>query len=248
MMIHYPVMLLSFSFQKQAGNMARFTTYHLLLLLASVHAHFPLVDNAHGGDIFDTWDTALNVTDITRSSFTSRVALCGHLYFWLKFTRPADFNPLMVGGNIPVIERFKDNRVAIAVFGRGLPGPGASQEDINQYCNRSPVGRLCKGYDDLPADLQAAHGEIQTSMGVSDLGVIAVPGVEDQSNCDFGEDPLTLGVTGRLYRVSEGGDDVKFATYHDWEGESHCFFHERFFGSDMWMVQDKLIDLAGDGE
>jgi len=211
-------------------------------------AHFPLVDNAHGGEIFDKWDNAAEITDITRSSSTSRVSLCGHLFFWLKFTRPEGFDTLMIGGTVPVIGRFKDVRVAAAVFGRGLPGAGATQDEINTYCDRSLVGRTCMGYDDLPDDLKTAHGEIQTSLGVTDLGVIAVPGVDDLSNCDFGEDPLTVSVTGSLYVESGGGDDISYATYYDWGGETHCFFHEEFGGSDMWIVQDKLIGLAGEGD
>jgi len=214
----------------------------------SVNAHFPLVDNAHGGATFDKWSDAAFITDITRSSSTSRVALCGHLYFWLKFDRPSDFDTLMVGGTVPVVERFKDDKVAVAVFGRGLPAANATQDEIDVYCDRSPIDRKCKGYDDIPDDLKVAYGEIQNDMGVDDLGVIAVPGVEDLSNCDFGEDPLTIEVTGSLYIKSSGGEDVNYATYHDWGGETRCFFHEEFGGSDMWVVQDKLIDLAGNGD
>jgi len=217
------------------------------ILNFGINAHFPLIDNAHGGEAFDTWSTAVEVADITRSTFTNRVALCGHLYFWLTFDRPEDFDVLMVGGIVPTIERFKDTRVATAVFGRGLPGPNATQDEINVHCDRSPVGRLCKGYDDLPDELKTAHGEIEKSLGVSDLGVIGVPGVEDQSNCDFVEDPLSLIVADKLYVVSSGGDDAKYATYHDWN-ETHCFYHEEFAGNDMWMVQDKLINLAGEGK
>lgn len=219
-----------------------------LALFLGCNAHFPLVDNASGGDVFDKWDSALEATDITRSQFLSRVALCGHLYLWIKFSRPGNFDTLMIGGIVPVIERFKDIRVAAAVFGRGLPGSGATQDEIDTFCDSSPVGRLCMGYDDLPDDLKNAHSEIQTSMGVNDLGVIAVPGVEDQSNCNFGEDPLTLAVSDSMYVESSGGDDIEFATYYDWGGETHCFYHEEFSGSDMWVVQDKLIKLAGEGD
>ena len=218
-----------------------------LFLSGCTNAHFPLVDNAHGGAEYDKWDDAAVIDDITRSSFTYRVALCGHLYFWMKFDRPSGFNTLMVGGLVPVIERFAETRLAVAVIGPGLPGEGATQDEITAFCDSSPVGRLCKGYDDLPEDLKIAHSEMQDSLGVTDLGVIAVPGVEDLTNCDFGEDPLTLDVTGSLYKSSTGGDDVEFGVYTDWN-RSHCFYHEEFGGSDMWIVQDKLIELAGEGE
>lgn len=207
----------------------------LLLALPLTSAHFPLVDNAHGGPVFYSRTTALNITDITRSQFTDRVQTCDYPYLWLKFSRPANFTPLMVGGTVPVVERFKDIGVAVAVIAPGLPGSSATQSEVNDVCGYSPVGRECVSMAMLPSTVKD-----QIPDGYGAVGVPAA----DSSTCDFGEDPQTL--TTDAYFTSSGGDDVRFATYVNWT-ETHCFFHEEFGGSDMWIVQDKLIDLKGEG-
>ena len=58
---------------------------------------------------------------------------------------------------------------------------------------------------------------------------------------------MTLDVAGRLCKASTGGDEVEFAVYHDWN-QALCLYHEELAVSDMWIVRDKLIELAGEGE
>ena len=91
-----------------------------------------------------------------------------HQYLWVKFERPADFQPLMVGGTVPVIERFYDVRVAVAVIGTGLPLDGPNS------------------LASLPA---AVRSQVPDGMGA-----VAVPAVPDQSLCtSFTDDPLSKG-------------------------------------------------------
>ena len=80
------------------------------------------------------------------------------------------------------------------------------------------------------------------------MGVVAVPGVPDLSTCDWMEDPLSTGdKTGvQPYSPSLGGDDIKFAAFHEWPS-ARCFYHEEWDGADFWLVQDKLVPLAGAG-
>ena len=47
-------------------------------------------------------------------------AFCEYPYIWFKFEKPDDFDKLMLGGTVPVIERFFDTRIAAAVIGPGL--------------------------------------------------------------------------------------------------------------------------------
>lgn len=190
------------------------------LLAAGAAAHYQLITAASGGPYFDTLDGAAYIEDIDRSNSANRVALCDSPYFWFRFEAPEGFNTLMVGGTVPVIERFWDTRVAVAVIGPGL------------------------GMDDIALLPSAIAEQIPDGMGA-----VAVPGVPDTSTCDWMEDPLS---TGELfgyspYISSYGGSDAPFAYWADWP-EPRCFYHEEWGGSDMWLVQDKLVALASTGE
>ena len=102
----------------------------------------------------------------------------------------------MIGGTVPVIERFWDTRVAAAVI-----GPGLSTDDISL----------------LPTEI--------SDQIPSGMGAVAVPGIPDQETCHFLEDPLSTGaLTGGVppYVSSMGGDEAPFAAFHDWP-YSRCF-------------------------
>lgn len=139
------------------------------LLLA--HAHVGLTAGASSGPYFSSLDTALNTSEAGELTgdmngtafFANRVAFCAWPYLWMSFHAPVTNYTLMVGGTVPVIERFQDVRVAVGVVGPGLPIDGVSQ---------------------LPAEVQA-----QVPAG---MGAIAVPGVRDTSNCSFLNDPLSM--------------------------------------------------------
>jgi hypothetical protein len=192
-----------------------------LFLLSAALGHFPTIDDASGGAIFHDLESAANVIDVTRSQSSSRVALCEYPYFWFKFERPEKFseaNPdkMMVGATVPVIARFQSIRVAAALIGPGLPTAGTNSAES------------------LPGSVQAQIPE--------GYGALAVPAIADVSDCEFLEDELSLAVKGSQYVVSSGGDDVHFAAHTDW-AEPRCFFHEEWGGSDMWLVQDKVLEL-----
>ena len=70
----------------------------------------------------------------------------------------------MIGGTVPVIERFWNTRVAAAVI-----GPGLSTDDISL----------------LPTEI--------SDQIPSGMGAVAVPGIPDQETCHFLEDPLSTG-------------------------------------------------------
>jgi len=188
----------------------------MLVLIGVARAHFPTIDEASGGPVFHSLASAASVSDVTRSQAASRVSVCEFPYFWFKFNRPKGFNQMMVGGTVPVIKRFMDIRVAAALIGPGLPtsGPNSSSS--------------------LPDDIT-----VQMPTG---YGAIAVPAVPDQSSCWYFEDTLSLRVRGSLYKVSTGGADIEFASFHEWR-EPRCFFHEEFGGSDMWIVLDKVLQF-----
>ena len=131
-------------------------------LLASSQAHFPLATGASFGSRFSTLATAMEVEDITRSQSTSRIAFCSSPYFWFKLNVPSGFTKMMVGGTVPVLLRFEDTRVAVALIGPGLPIPSLVQ---------------------LPLAVQS-----QVPPG---MGALVVPGRPDQSRCDWMEDPLS---------------------------------------------------------
>lgn len=190
----------------------------LALIASSTPAHFPLVNAASGGPTFYSLATAVEVGDIDRSQATNRVAFCNYPYFWFKFDAPSGFETLMVGSTVPVIERFFDTRVAVVVI-----GPGLSTD-----------------FTGIP---QAIVDQIPAGMGAT-----AVPAVDDVSKCDWMEDPLSTGaLTGtQPYISSRGGDEAPFTAYEHWAGD-RCFYHEEWGGSDMWIVQDKLVDLASTG-
>lgn len=156
----------------------------LALLVHSAEAHYPLVNAASGGPMFYDIDTAVEVSKIDRSQATNRVALCSHPYFWFKFENTGTLpeSTLMIGGTVPVIERFWDTRVAAAVI-----GPGLGMDDIAS----------------LPADIvnQIPEG----------MGAVAVPGVPDQSTCDWMEDPLSTGKPPPRRAPSTGRPDVVIA-------------------------------------
>ena len=80
-----------------------------------------MINAATAGPKYSNLTTALLAQDINRSQSLNFVATCTYPYLWVKFDRPDGFNPLMVGGTVPVIERFWDVRVAAAVIGYGLP-------------------------------------------------------------------------------------------------------------------------------
>ena len=123
----------------------------------------------------------------------------------------------MIGGTVPVIERFWETRVAAAVI-----GPGLSTDNISS----------------LPT---AISDQIPSGMGA-----VAVPGIPDQETCHFLEDPLSTRMSSMgVYVPSMGGDEAPFAAFHDWP-YSRCFFHEKNGGSENWMVLDKLVK-AGKG-
>ena len=119
----------------------------LASLVAAVRAHFALTTAASGGAKYSTMADAYVVEQIDRSQFSDRVggkgphaaspphtharstpplppspgtAFCEYPYIWFKFEKPDDFDKLMLGGTVPVIERFFDTRVAAAVIGPGL--------------------------------------------------------------------------------------------------------------------------------
>ena len=121
----------------------------LASLVAAVRAHFALTTAASGGAKYSTMADAYVVEDIDRSQFSDRVgvakghaashtltharsttplpplpppgtAFCEYPYIWFKFEKPDDFDKLMLGGTVPVIERFFDTRIAAAVIGPGL--------------------------------------------------------------------------------------------------------------------------------
>ena len=124
----------------------------------------------------------------------------------------------MIGGTVPVIERFWETRVAAAVI-----GPGLSTDDISS----------------LPT---AISDQIPSGMGA-----VAVPGIPDQETCHFLEDPLSTRMSSMgVYVSSMGGDEAPFAAFHDWP-YSRCFFHETHGGSENWMVLDKLVNLSSTG-
>ena len=126
----------------------------------------------------------------------------------------------MIGGTIPVIERFWNTRVAAAVIGPGLP-----TNDISL----------------LPTEI--------SDQIPSGMGAVAVPGIPDQGTCHFLEDPLSTGaLRGGVspYVSSMGGDEAPFAAFHDWP-YSRCFFHEENGGSENWIVLDKLVPLSSTG-
>lgn len=142
--------------------------------------------------------------------------------FWFAFDKPEGFETLMIGGTVPVIERFWNTRVAAAVI-----GPGLSTDDISS----------------LPTEI--------SDQIPSGMGAVAVPGIPDQETCHFLEDPLSTGEDPRLggvslYVSSMGGDEAPFAAFHDWP-YSRCFFHEKNGGSENWMVLDKLVNLSSTG-
>lgn len=124
----------------------------------------------------------------------------------------------MVGGTVPVIERFQDIRVAVAVIGPGLPTAGIAQ---------------------LPAEVQA-----QVPAG---MGVHVVPGEPDQSTCHFTDDPLSTGqLTGEAPYGAHTNAHAPFAANFTWG--PRCHYHEDWAGSDMWVVQDELVALNQTGE
>ena len=116
----------------------------LASLVAAVRAHFALTTAASGGAKYSTMADAYVVEDIDRSQFSDRIgkgprcqppsrtraqrplppppgtAFCEYPYIWFKFEKPDDFDKLMLGGTVPVIERFFDTRIAAAVIGPGL--------------------------------------------------------------------------------------------------------------------------------
>ena len=205
---------------------------HMQMLLAKalllystclVRAHFQLASGATAGPRYADMQSALDVLDITRSQSADRVALCDHPFFWVKFMAPPNYK-LMVGGVVPVIERFWDTRVAAAVIGPGLTGGEAAK---------------------LP---QAIQDQVPTGMGA-----YAIPGHPDQSSClpgggggggctcHFLEDRVSL-----FSYKSVGAEAAPFATHFDWPTK-RCHYHEEWAGSDMWVVQDKHVELAAPG-
>ena len=134
----------------------------LLPLLPSAAAHFPLANGASYGSRWSTLATAMPVEDITRSQSASRISFCDTPYFWFTFNAPASFTRLMVGGTVPVLERFWSIRVAVALLGPGLPTAGVTR---------------------LPAEVAS-----QVPAG---YGALLVAGRPDQSRCDWMEDPLS---------------------------------------------------------
>lgn len=188
-----------------------------LFLAPPCDAHFQVANSGHAGPLFATRDSALVVGDIDRSQSTNRIATCAYPYFWATFNAPRPRYPLMVGGTVPVIERFSDTRVAVAIIGPGLP----------------------------VTDIARLPQEVRRQIP-SGMGAVAVPAHPDQSSCHFLEDPLSLAVKDTLYVRTNGQEDVEFATYFDWPA-SRCFYHEEYGGSDMWVVQDKNVDLVAAG-
>jgi len=190
----------------------------MLALTSAVHAHFPITDSAGAGPIHATRESAYLAFDIVRSQAMNRVGFCEYPYTWVEFEAPEDFE-LMVGAIVPVIERFWDTRVAVAVIGPGLP------------------------YDELSKLPQDVQDQVPAGMGA-----VAIEGVEDQSTCNFLEDTGSLEAQNSgLYVDSFGGADITYAKYSQWPS-SRCFYHEEFGGSDMWIVQDKLVKLRSAGK
>eukprot|EP00964_Phaeocystis_antarctica_P034657 scaffold19746_cov67-Phaeocystis_antarctica.AAC.2 len=94
----------------------------LASLVAAVRTHFALTTAASGGAKYSTMADAYVVEHIDRSQFSDRVGVAkGH------FEKPDDFDKLMLGGTVPVIERFFDTRIAAAVI-----GPGLATDDISK--------------------------------------------------------------------------------------------------------------------
>ena len=175
-------------------------------------SHFPLATGASFGARFSTLETALHVEDITRSQSTSRIAFCDTPYFWFKFTPPQGFTRIMVGGTVPVIERFEKTRVAVALIGPGLPTASLAT---------------------LPPDV--------VSQVPAGMGALTVPGRPEQSRCDWMEDPLS-----RSAYSSRPGTAARVAAYTSWP-TNRCHYFESWGKKDMWVVQDKLLDLQRSG-
>ena len=82
------------------------------------------------------------------------------------------------------------------------------------------------------------------------MGAVAVPGVPDQSDCSFTDDPLSTGSTCPRppceppYKPSTNAQ-APFATNFSWG--PRCFYHEDWAGSDMWVVQDELVPILSTG-
>ena len=93
------------------------------LALLYAQAHVPLLKGASSGPNFGSLATALNTTQVGvltgdlngTAFFANRVSFCAWPYFWLSFAAPTTNYTLMVGGSVPVIERFQQIRVAAAL-------------------------------------------------------------------------------------------------------------------------------------
>ena len=126
---------------------------------------------------------------------------------------------------MPVIERFQDVRVAVALIGAGLPTASTSE---------------------LPSEVKS-----QIPAG---WGSVNVPGVPDQSTClGFTDDPLSTGqLCPNAVAPCDSpyqpryNTEAPFATNFAWG--PRCHYHEEWAGADMWIVQDELIDLPAAGE
>jgi len=136
----------------------------------------------------------------------------------------------MVGGTVPVLERFWNTRVAAAVIGPALPTDG--------------ISRLPKDIaDQIPAG----------------MGAIAIPGVPDQTDCSFVEDALSMGqiigggptagqpqVPAKPPYRAFTEENAPFARSFKWPTK-RCAYHEEWQGSDFWLVLDKVVQLIEGG-
>ena len=151
------------------------------LALLYAQAHVPLLKGASSGPNIGSLATALNTTQVGvltgdlngTAFFANRVSFCAWPYFWLSFAAPTTNYTLMVGGSVPVIERFQQIRVAAAVIGPGLPLDNLSQ---------------------LPSELQAQIPE--------GMGAVAVSGVQNQTDCAFLDAPVSVGAYSAQYNAA----------------------------------------------
>mmetsp|Transcript_49665 Transcript_49665/g.121255 ORF Transcript_49665/g.121255 Transcript_49665/m.121255 type:complete len:462 (+) Transcript_49665:66-1451(+) len=142
----------------------------LLCLAASVVAHRPLSFTTKCGEQHGYPADALEVPNIGVSWAVNRVFTCEAPVFYLTFDIPEDDYPLYVGVGSPMIERLKNARANIVVFGTDMP-----RGDIDD--NGSPSGIPVT----LPLD------EIAKALGVetSEVGWQSYSSAEDLSTCDF---------------------------------------------------------------